>query len=85
MSTDLAEIRAELAAVNKKLDAFFAATKAEAVAVKPLTVSQFAAKVDRCTKWVYERIESRQIKVLPGGRPYKIPVSELRRFTEVVK
>lgn len=44
------------------------------------SVAAFATKIGRSADWVYAQIRVRRIKVLPGGKPYRIPPSELQRF-----
>jgi hypothetical protein len=51
----------------------------------PLTVSGFAAAVGRGPDWVYDQIAARLVKVLPGGKPYRIPASEVERFNRLKK
>lgn len=56
---------------------------------EPLTVEQFAAKVGRGKDWVYDQIRLHRhtvgrsgVRVLPLGKPYRIPNSEALRLLE---
>ncbi len=44
------------------------------------TVSTFARVVGRHENWVSARCKARVIQVLPGGKPYKIPLIEEIRY-----
>lgn len=56
-----------------------------------LTVEQFAHEVGRSTDWVYDQIRlhkntagKRGVRVLPLGKPFKIPRSEVLRVKSVL-
>jgi hypothetical protein len=73
-----ADTRSELPTkVVKAMDA-----RSEANAVGYFTVKTFAAVVGRSPHWVSDRCKPsvRVIKTLPGGKPYRIPLSEEARF-----
>lgn len=44
------------------------------------TVAMFAAAIGRHTQWVSDRCRVGVIRTLPGGKPYRIPLSEEERF-----
>jgi hypothetical protein len=69
MSTDLSiEAHAALAAREEgKARGFY-------------TTKTFAAAIGRGSQWVSQRCKARVIKTLPGGKPYRIPLSEEARF-----
>ena len=44
------------------------------------TVATFAQAIGRHRQWVSDRCCVGTIKTLPGGKPYRIPLSEEKRF-----
>lgn len=44
------------------------------------TVATFALAIGRHKQWVSDRCNVGSIKTLPGGKPYRIPLSEEKRF-----
>lgn len=42
--------------------------------------AEFAAVIGRCDDWVTARCAARVIKTLPGGKPWRIPLSEEARW-----
>lgn len=73
--SELAELAEQLNRIESRL------IKAmEGLSSKPLTVAEFAANTRRSVKFIRARIAARQIRTLPGGKPFLIPASELAKF-----
>lgn len=58
---------------------------------EPLNVEQFAQEIDRSPDWVYDQIRlfkrtagKSGVRVLPLGKPYQIPRSEVLRVKSVL-
>ncbi len=79
--SEIAEMRAQLAEINRKLDATLEAIRTEEKSTKPLTVEAMAKALDMCPSWVYKQVVARKIKKLPGFKCVRIPRSELVRLT----
>jgi len=47
------------------------------------TSEEFAARIGRHRQWVTDRCSARVIKTLPGGKQYRIPLSELEKWNEL--
>jgi hypothetical protein len=71
---ELDTLRADLAARQNTL-------ATPAVRIQPYTVKEFAALIRRHDEFVSDRCRTGLIRSLPG-KPYRIPPSELSRWTE---
>jgi len=86
---ELKAMRAELGAITRRLNEVFAfvpAMPADAVKANAARIAarargffwteEFAAVIGHHKQFVSDRCASRVIKVLPGGKPYRIPLTE---------
>ena len=50
------------------------------VSDEPFSVEGFAGAIGRSKVWVYRKIAARRIAVLPTGKPYQIPRTEVAKW-----
>jgi hypothetical protein len=78
---ELRLLREELATLRADLTAMKTVQPANGPRIEPYTVGEFAALIRRHNEYVSERCKAGVIRTLPG-KPYRIPVGELRRWME---